>query len=447
MYNRDKIINVLHEIHNESKEIKPYVMVAQPRRDKNETAAQNLDGYEGLHIDMLGFSHGFCDISGEKVDVARNYLIERAIESGAKYMLFVGEDTVLPYDGFKVLHETAEKNPNSVVVGVYYIKCSDAMIMTRENDHIIIPNVDPGQLFEAWQTGMDAMIIPVEILKRMRDEDPELPFTCIGTGIGDIPFIGEDNFFVYRLRKMGVKLLVNTDVQCLHMDLASGNYTAHPSIDLKDYYTNIPIGRPLTMEDKAYIDKRWVDRLPEGSNNASSKIEKVIASGDPVKFNMGSGHDRLPGYIAVDMHSAEADIKEDILEMVLPESIADEIFASHVIEHVPQHRTMELLSKWYWALKPGGKLIMETPNLEELCKDYVTATDKERWMLSVCIFGVAVEEVTEETKKKGSLSPHLFGYYPKIMTEMLHGVGFSSVEILPVTGQHPGKNFRVEAVK
>ena len=27
--------------------------------------------------------------------------------------LFVGEDTVLPYDGFVKLHETAEKNPDS----------------------------------------------------------------------------------------------------------------------------------------------------------------------------------------------------------------------------------------------------------------------------------------------------------------------------------------------
>ena len=79
----------------------------------------------------------------------------------------------------------------------------------------------------------------------------------------NLPFIGEDNFFVHRLRKHGFRLLVNTDVQCLHMDLASGKYTAHPSVDLKKYYTLIPVTTPLTMEDKAEIDKRWVDRLPK----------------------------------------------------------------------------------------------------------------------------------------------------------------------------------------
>ena len=169
MYNRDKIIATMQEIYDESKTIAPYVLIAQPRRNLEETAAQNFDGYDGLHIDLMGFSHGFVHIGGEKVDVARNYLIEQALSSGAKYMLFIGEDTVLPYDGFKVLHETAEKNPDAVVTGVYYIKCSDAMIMVRNQDWITIPNVDPGQLIEAWQTGMDVMLIPISILQAMKD--------------------------------------------------------------------------------------------------------------------------------------------------------------------------------------------------------------------------------------------------------------------------------------
>lgn len=271
MYNREKIMKVMHEIVEESKKISPYVVIAQPRRVKGEIAAQKLDGYEGLHIDLLGISHGFCDVYGEKVDVARNYLIEQVLQSGAKYLFFVGEDTVIPYDGFKKLHETAEANPGAIVTGVYYIKLSNAMIMVREGDWISIPNVDPGQIIEAWQTGMDAMLIPVEILRRMKEQDPEIPFCCIANNVEGIPFIGEDNFFVHRIHKMGVKLLVNTDVQCLHMDLATGKYTAHPSIDKRNYYTNIPIAEPLVLEDKEYIDRRWLDRLPEGTGNKTEE--------------------------------------------------------------------------------------------------------------------------------------------------------------------------------
>jgi hypothetical protein len=438
----------MQEIYDESKTIAPYVLIAQPRRNLEETAAQNFDGYDGLHIDLMGFSHGFVHIGGEKVDVARNYLIEQALSSGAKYMLFIGEDTVLPYDGFKVLHETAEKNPDAVVTGVYYIKCSDAMIMVRNKDWITIPNVDPGQLIEAWQTGMDVMMIPISVLQAMKDEAPDLPFTCIGNNINDeIPFIGEDNFFVHRLHKRGTKLLVNTDVQCLHMDLASGLYTAHPSVDLKNYYTNIKPTRPLTLDDKEFIDRRWADRLPEGTGSYKSVIAKLLEEGQPIKFNMGCGRDRLPGYLGVDMHSDTADIKQDIMKLDLPEQCADEIFASHVIEHIPQHRASKVLEKWLATLKDGGMLVMETPDLAGLCKDYLEQDGADQQMTAMCIYGAHVDRITPETQEKGALSPHLWGYTPKSLADLCTAVGFKDIKILPVTGQHPGKNFRLEAVK
>jgi len=448
VYNRDKIITTMQEIYDESKTIAPYVLIAQPRRNLEETAAQNFDGYDGLHIDLMGFSHGFVHIGGEKVDVARNYLIEQALTSGAKYMLFIGEDTVLPYDGFKVLHETAEKNPDAVVTGVYYIKCSDAMIMVRNKDWITIPNVDPGQLIEAWQTGMDVMMIPISILQAMKDEAPDLPFTCIGNNINDeIPFIGEDNFFVHRLHKRGTKLLVNTDVQCLHMDLASGLYTAHPSVDLKNYYTNIKPTRPLTLDDKEFIDRRWADRLPEGTGSYKSVIAKLLEEGQPIKFNMGCGRDRLPGYLGVDMHSDTADIKQDIMKLDLPEQCADEIFASHLIEHIPQHRAPSVLEKWLATLKEGGMLVLETPDLAGLCKDYLEQDGADQHMTAMCIYGAHVDRITPETQEKGALSPHLWGYTPKSLADLCTAVGFKDIKILPVTGQHPGKNFRLEAVK
>ena len=267
MYNKEKIIYTMREIAEDSKRIKPYVTICQPRRVKEETPAQNLDGYHGLHIDLNGFSHAFVDIAGESVDVARNYLMEAAIESDAKYMLFVGEDTVLPYYGFTKLHETAEKNPDAVVAGVYYIKISSPMIMVEKDGYIAPANVDKGQIIQAHSTGMDAMLIPISVLKAMKERQPELPFTCIGHELKDIPFIGEDTFFCHRLREQGIPLLVDTDVQCLHMDLASGKYTAHPDVELHDYLTNIPITEPLKPADKFTIDKRWVDRLPKAQKD------------------------------------------------------------------------------------------------------------------------------------------------------------------------------------
>jgi predicted SAM-dependent methyltransferase len=74
--------------------------------------------------------------------------------------------------------------------------------------------------------------------------------------------------------------------------------------------------------------------------------------------------------MGVDMHGDAADIKMDILELTLPENCADEIYASHLIEHLPQHRAPELLTKWHKTLKHGGKIVMETPDLRWLVQGF-----------------------------------------------------------------------------
>ena len=271
-------MDVVKGIQAEAENISPYVIICQPRRSESETPAQNIRGAIGLHIDVLGYSHAYCEICGEKVDVARNYLIEQAIASGAEYLLFIGEDTVLPYDGFLKLLKTVKENPRSCAVGVYYIKTSSPMIMLREGGRIYPADVSRGQTFEVWQAGMDAMLIPISLLREMKEKEPEVPYTCIynyneADGV-NVNFIGEDNFFYYRLRQFGCKVLCNTDVQCLHMDLATGKYTASEDINLEDYYTNIKITERLTLQDKAYIDKRWIDRLPEGTTNKAEEPEE-----------------------------------------------------------------------------------------------------------------------------------------------------------------------------
>lgn len=259
-------MQVMNEIIIESSAIHPYVVIAQPRRNLEETPAQHLDGALGLHVDFGGFSHAFIHIGGEKVDVARNFLIDACLETDAKYMLFVGEDTVLPFDGFMKLHETAEANPGAIIAGVYYIKLSSPMVMIKtEDNHIIPADVTPGRLIHnVHLIGMDAMLIPLDVLRRMRD--PEMPWCCIWNDQSIAAgFVGEDNFFTYRMRRAGIDIICNTDVQCLHIDLESGKYTAYPGVDIDKYFTNMPITGELTFADKRKIDKRYIERIPEGS--------------------------------------------------------------------------------------------------------------------------------------------------------------------------------------
>lgn len=296
MYDINLIKRDSLQILTDSKDIAPYVVIAQPRRDLQETPAQNLNGYN-THIDLRGFSHGFVEIGGEKVDVARNYLMEQVLESGAKYMLFVGEDTVLPYDGFLALHRTCEDNPNSCAVGVYYMKGSTApMIMIKEGSWVYPANTKRGNVFPIWMAGMDAMLIPISILKEMKEKEPENPFTCIVNNIEvegqNIEFIGEDNYFYNRLHNNNYQVLCNTDFQCLHVDLATGKYSASQDVDLNDYFTNFPITDKIVPSDNLYLQKRWHDRLPKGSLTSIPEAGQIKAEFDEL-LKISKGKDLI----------------------------------------------------------------------------------------------------------------------------------------------------------
>lgn len=269
MYDKYKIYALIDDIYKEAGTTKPYVLIAQPRRSEDEIPAQDFN--KNIHLNLDGHSKSFINIFGQKVDVARNYLIESAISIGAKYLFFIGEDTVVPYDAFSKLHETSLQHPDAVVCGVYYYKLGGPMIVVREDDYLKVPNCDRGQVIDAWLTGMDCMLIPVSILKDMKEKEPDVPFCCVYNEPEKDLFVGEDNFFTYRLRQHKYKLLVNTDVQCLHIDLVTGRYTAHPSVQLNDYKTNIPITGLLDENDRDYLEKRWIDRLPKGEINLETK--------------------------------------------------------------------------------------------------------------------------------------------------------------------------------
>ena len=445
MYSKEKIFDTLREIKAESETIAPYVIIAQPRRNLAEIPAQSFKGHGLTHVDLMGYSHGYVDIGGEKVDVARNYLIDACLSvPEAKYMFFIGEDTVVPWDAFDKLRQTAEANPRSIVTGVYYMKMSNAMIMVRENNIIKIPDIspEPRKIIEAWQTGMDCMLIPLDLLREIQEQEPDIPWACVASEQHGFPFVGEDNFFVHRIHKHEIKLLVDTSVQCLHMDLATGKYTAWEGVDLNDYYTNIKPTTRLTLKDKKFMDERWLSRVPEGSYSLSGKIQENNSKGLPVKLNMGSGRDKLEGYFAIDKTSPEADFHEDITTIKLPENSVDEILASHILEHLLNLQVLDVTKSWFKALKPGGKLIIECPDVLEMARHI----DDDPGTYLMAIYGISANNVTPETLKEGTYSAHLWGWSAETLGKYLEDEGFEVATEEP-HGIHPGINFRLVAIK
>lgn len=156
-----------------------------------------------------------------------------------------------------------------------------------------------------------------------------------------------------------------------------------------------------------------------------------------IKLNLGCGDLIYPDCINVDLYSDKADVKMDIRKLDYPDNYADEIRAYHVLEHITCYEVMPTLKEWNRVLKSGGRLIIELPNILELCKAFDSSNKNERYRLLDCIYGTTMPDY-----------PHKYGWYPEILMDHLYSAGFVDIMEKPIElTHHWGINFRVECLK
>lgn len=90
---------------------------------------------------------------------------------------------------------------------------------------------------------------------------------------------------------------------------------------------------------------------------------------DELKLHVGSGPERLSGWVNIDSQTLPAvDVVADITEG-LPFEGAKAVFAEHFLEHLDLEAAIRFVRDAHGALEPGGQLRLVTPNL-----DWVVAT-------------------------------------------------------------------------
>lgn len=120
-------------------------------------------------------------------------------------------------------------------------------------------------------------------------------------------------------------------------------------------------------------------------------LAKVMEEGkDGIRLNIGCGTDIIKGFINVDPFSPFSQAPWDAGELPLRDNSVDLIISNMVIEHFPQPRVVPILTEWYRVLKKGGKLVIQTTDLIEVCRKTVE-TAKTDLNLSY-LFGSQVNE-------------------------------------------------------
>ena len=95
-----------------------------------------------------------------------------------------------------------------------------------------------------------------------------------------------------------------------------------------------------------------------------------------MKLNLGCGDKILPGYVNVDVAPSRAGRPPDVLCDLrslgpFEDASADEVLAVHVVEHFWRWEVVGVLREWARVLKPGASMILECPNLQSACEEFL----------------------------------------------------------------------------
>lgn len=167
-----------------------------------------------------------------------------------------------------------------------------------------------------------------------------------------------------------------------------------------------------------------------------------------IRINLGSGVDYREGYFNIDSNpDAKTDFCINFLQIdrIFQPATVSEILMLHSLDYLNLWQARDLFAKAHRLLKPGGKLVIETVNLENAIQKILSSIDNFDEYLegvrALHAFGV------DQLQRKEVYTPNAFSWTRWHLTGELNNAGFGSVQILPAQTHVPWRDMRIEAHK
>lgn len=199
--------------------------------------------------------------------------------------------------------------------------------------------------------------------------------------------------------------------------------------DSSDYFK-------LFKDSKSWLENKKTFRWTTYLYKYCSIIYNVKQT--PMKLNLGCGNDIKEGYINIDKYNntGNVDMKCDIGDLPFEDGSVDEIYTSHVFEHIPINEMYGVVEEWKRVLKLNGDLILRLPNLEHEVKMWLDTPDEDKWLKVSGIFGA----------QSHPGNTHFCGFNPGSLSAFIKTFDF---EVITVGEKNlsTGKEIRLHAKK
>lgn len=164
-----------------------------------------------------------------------------------------------------------------------------------------------------------------------------------------------------------------------------------------------------------------------------------------MKIHLGCGKHYLKGWYNIDAERHKAaprdpDLFADITQpLPLPDGQAKELMAIHLLEHFYEWEVPGVLREWSRVLAPGGRIILEMPDVMKAAKNLLDGRNDQFSMWP--LYG--------DNTLHNPLMCHKWGWCFDTLKPYLERAGFEQIVERPTEwhGRKQDRDFRIEGVK